>query len=141
MARADLHCHSKFSNHPSEWFLKRLGSAESYTAPEFVYASAKARGMRFVTVSDHNRIEASLELVEKYPDEAFTGVESMVYFPDNRAKVHILLWGLTPAQFDEVERAIAFQEREPERYARMRRSARDRVIADRDWERILTGLL
>ncbi|MCC6158905.1 MAG: glycosyltransferase [Deltaproteobacteria bacterium] len=104
MMRADLHCHSRFSNHPSEWFLKRLGSAESYTDPDFVYSSAKARGMRFVTVTDHNRIEASVYLRDRFPGEAFTGVESTVYFPDNRAKVHILLWGFTEEDFAEIER-------------------------------------
>jgi glycosyltransferase involved in cell wall biosynthesis len=31
MAKADLHLHSKYSNHPSEWFLQRLGASESYT--------------------------------------------------------------------------------------------------------------
>ncbi len=104
MMRADLHCHSRFSNHPSEWFLKRLGSAESYTEPDFVYAAAKARGMRYVTVTDHNRIEASVYLRDRHPTEAFTGVESTVYFPDNRAKVHILLWGFSEEEFAEVER-------------------------------------
>ncbi|MCB1153946.1 glycosyltransferase [bacterium] len=103
MAKADLHCHSKFSNHPEDWFLKRLGSSESYTQPEFVHEATKARGMDFVTITDHNRIEASLILKEQHPDKAFTGVESTVYFPENRAKVHILLWGFSEAQFKTVQ--------------------------------------
>ncbi|MCS1407049.1 MAG: hypothetical protein M2R45_00205 [Verrucomicrobia subdivision 3 bacterium] len=27
---ADLHVHSNYSNHPSEWLLRRIGSAECY---------------------------------------------------------------------------------------------------------------
>ncbi|MFO7577919.1 MAG: hypothetical protein R6W66_09360 [Pelovirga sp.] len=38
--------------------------------------------MDFVTITDHNRIKASLELVEKYPDRCFSGVESTAAFPE-----------------------------------------------------------
>lgn len=41
MAKADHHVHSKFSNHPSEWFLQRIGASESYTDPEFINRTAK----------------------------------------------------------------------------------------------------
>ncbi len=104
MSRADLHVHSKFSNHPSEWFLQRLGASESYTEPEFIYHSAKERGMNFVTVTDHNNLEASLLLVEKYPHDCFTGVESTAYFPEDGCKVHILIYGFTERQFEEIQR-------------------------------------
>lgn len=37
MARADLHCHSVYSEHPSEWFLQRLGAAGSiFIVPTFI---------------------------------------------------------------------------------------------------------
>jgi len=65
MTKADLHIHSKYSNHPAEWFLQRLGASESYTEPEFIYQLAKERGMDFVTVTDHNRIDASLILKDE----------------------------------------------------------------------------
>ena len=50
MAQIDLHVHSKYSNHPSEWFLQRLGASESYTEPETIYKLARQRGMDFVTI-------------------------------------------------------------------------------------------
>jgi glycosyltransferase involved in cell wall biosynthesis len=65
MTKADLNIHSKYSNHPAEWFLQRLGASESYTEPEFIYQLAKERGMDFVTVTDHNRIDASLILKDE----------------------------------------------------------------------------
>lgn len=104
MAKADLHCHSKFSNHPTEWFLQRLGSAESYTEPEFIYRTMKARGMDFVTVTDHNKMDASLILNEKYPEDTFTGVESTVYFPEDGCKIHCLVYGLNEGQFTEIQK-------------------------------------
>jgi len=103
MTKADLHVHSKYSNHPSEWFLQRLGASESYTEPELIYQLAKERGMDFVTVTDHNRIEGSLILKQRYPAECFTGVESTAYFPEDGCKVHLLIYGFDERQFEEIQ--------------------------------------
>jgi predicted metal-dependent phosphoesterase TrpH len=73
MARADLHVHSRYSHHASEWFLQRIGAAESYTAPEEVYRLARERGMDFVTITDHNQYKGSLQLQEKHPERCFSG--------------------------------------------------------------------
>ena len=104
MAQVDLHVHSKYSNHPSEWFLQRLGASESYTEPDTIYKTARKRGMDFVTVTDHNRIKASLELVKKHPKRCFTGVESTAYFPEDNCKVHILIYGLDREQFARIQK-------------------------------------
>ena len=104
MIRADLHAHSKYSEHPSEWFLQRLGAQESYVEPEFIYKTAKSRGMDLVTITDHNRIEGSIILQHLHPDDTFTGVESTVYFPEDDCKVHILVYGLTERQFDDIQK-------------------------------------
>jgi glycosyltransferase involved in cell wall biosynthesis len=104
MAKADLHCHSKFSNHPTEWFLQRLGSAESYTEPEFIYRTMKERGMDFVTVTDHNKMDASIMLNERFPEDTFTGVESTVYFPEDGCKIHCLVYGLNETQFNTIQK-------------------------------------
>lgn len=105
MSRADLHVHTKFSDHPSEWFLKRLGASESYTEPEVAYATAKARGMDFVAVTDHNTIEGALELQAAHPDDVIVGVEATTYFPEDGCKVHVLVWGLDEADFAGVQEA------------------------------------
>lgn len=104
MAKADLHVHTCFSAHPSEWFLQRLGTRESYTCPDEVYATAKQQGMSFVTVTDHNDITASLRLREKHPEDVFTGVEVTTYFPEDGCKIHVLVWGLDPTQFGIIDR-------------------------------------
>jgi len=99
MARVDLHVHSKYSNRPSEWFLQRLGASESYTEPEAIYRIARSRGMTFVTITDHNCMRASLELVDRYPDHCFSGVEVTSYFPEDGCKIHLLVFGLDQDQF------------------------------------------
>jgi glycosyltransferase involved in cell wall biosynthesis len=104
MAKVDLHVHSCYSDHPSEWFLQRLGANESYTNPETVYAAAKAQGMDFVTLTDHNDIRGALALRERHPDDTFISVEATCYFPEDGCKVHILVYDLDQAAFAELER-------------------------------------
>jgi glycosyltransferase involved in cell wall biosynthesis len=104
MAKVDLHVHSKYSDSPSEWFLQKLKVAESYTTPEFIYKTAKDRGMDFVTITDHNRIDGAFILKEKYPQEVFTGVEVTTQFPEDGCQVHILIYGLTEFEFKEILR-------------------------------------
>lgn len=103
MAKVDLHVHSRYSEHPSEWFLQRIGASESYTEPETVYRTAIERGMDFVTLTDHNRIEGALLLKEMYPDRVFTGVEVTAYFPEDGCKAHILVYGLTENDFNRIQ--------------------------------------
>jgi glycosyltransferase involved in cell wall biosynthesis len=102
--KADLHVHSRYSEHPDEWFLQRLGAAESYTDPETVYRLAKEKGMDYVTITDHNRIQGALLLKERYPNEVIVGVESTAYFPEDKCKIHILLYGITPEHFEVVQK-------------------------------------
>lgn len=103
MKKADLHVHSRYSEHPSEWFLQRVGAAESYTAPETVYAQAIAQGMDFVTVTDHNCVAGALALQRAHPERVFTGVETTTYFPEDGCKIHILIYGLDEDQFRAIE--------------------------------------
>ena len=103
MAKADLHIHSKYSDHPSEWFLQRLGARESYTDPEYIYKTMKEQGMDFITLTDHNEIEGSMILKAKYPDKVFTGVESTVYFPEDDCKIHLLIYDITESEFKEIQ--------------------------------------
>jgi glycosyltransferase involved in cell wall biosynthesis len=62
------------------------------------------KGLDFVTLTDHNTMEGSLYLKEKYPDRVFTGVESTAYFPEDECKIHILIYGLSDAQFRMIEK-------------------------------------
>ncbi len=104
MAKIDLHVHSKYSEHPSEWFLQRLGAGESYTDPEYIYREQKSRGMDFITITDHNKIEGALILKAKYPEEVIVGVEATSYFPEDSCKIHILIYGINEAQFYEIQK-------------------------------------
>lgn len=103
MAKIDLHLHSKYSEMPSQWFMKKFSALECYTEIEDVYKIATSRGMDFITITDHNRIDGALKLKEKYPDKVIVGVESSVKFPESDHSIDLLLYGITPEQFEEIE--------------------------------------
>ena len=101
-ARADLHVHSKHSNRPTEYLLRRLGAAESYREPLAIYRTARERGMDFVTITDHDAISGALEIA--HLPGTFVSVESTVAFPEDGCQIHLLVFGITEPQFDEIER-------------------------------------
>ncbi|MCL2124222.1 MAG: hypothetical protein FWH34_09030 [Desulfovibrionaceae bacterium] len=96
----DLHVHSKFSVRPSQWILQKLGCAESYALPQDIYAIAKARGMNYVTITDHNTINGSLEIA--HLPETFISEEITTYFPEDNCKIHVLAWGITEKQHADI---------------------------------------
>ena len=99
--RADLHVHSKYSNRPSAWFLRRIGAPESFVEPTEVYRRARERGMDFVTISDHNRIEGAAEIA--HLPGTFISCEVTTYFPEDRCKIHLLVFGLDEETFRYVD--------------------------------------
>ncbi len=102
MAKADLHVHSKYSDHPSTWGHKVYNSPESFTEIETVYLQAKMRGMDFVTITDHDDIRGSLELVASYPQDSFVSCEVTTYFPEDGCKAHVLVFGIDELQYNRI---------------------------------------
>jgi glycosyltransferase involved in cell wall biosynthesis len=101
VSKADLHVHSKFSDRPSEWFLRRIGAPESYVEPLQIYRSCKAAGMDYVTISDHNCICGALEIA--HLPGVFLSSELTTYFPENGCKIHCLVSGITERSFAEMQ--------------------------------------
>jgi len=100
-SKCDVHVHSKHSDRPSEWFLRRIGSPESFADPLDIYRRAQARGMDFVTISDHNCIRGCLEIA--HLKGTFISSEITTYFPEDGCKVHLLVLGIGEAQFRMIQ--------------------------------------
>lgn len=100
LAKADLHLHSKASNKPGGWFSKLINCPESYAEPAEIYERLKDRGMTFVTITDHNTINGVLEIAH-LPD-VFISCEYTVKFPEELAKVHVLVYGMTEKDHEEL---------------------------------------
>lgn len=100
-AKVDLHVHSKYSDRPSEWFLRRIGAPESFIEPADLYRTCRDRGMDFVTLSDHNTIDGALEIA--HLPGTFLSVEATTYFPEDGCKIHCLIFGITEKWFREIQ--------------------------------------
>jgi glycosyltransferase involved in cell wall biosynthesis len=102
VSKADLHVHSKYSNRPSEWFLRRIGAPESFMEPMDIYNACKVSGMDYVTISDHNCIGGACEIA--HLPGTFISSELTTYFPENGCKIHCLVSGITEKQFHEMSK-------------------------------------
>jgi len=100
--KVDMHVHSIYSERPVDGPLSYIGCMESYTDPETIYRKCKQQGMDLVTITDHNRIDGVMELIANYPEDVITGVEATTYFPEDGCKIHLLIYGFTPAQFQTI---------------------------------------
>jgi glycosyltransferase involved in cell wall biosynthesis len=100
VSRCDLHLHSKFSDRSEDWLFRRFDFPDSYSDPNELYARAKAAGMDFVTITDHDTIEGCLT-ISQLPN-TFLSEQVTTYFPHDPCKVTLLVWGITEAQHLEI---------------------------------------
>jgi glycosyltransferase involved in cell wall biosynthesis len=98
----DTHVHSAASSAPVVPILGPLGVPESYSPPEKIYDLAKSRGMDLVTITDHDTIAGAMSLVERGFQNFVVGEEVTVHFPEDRCKLHVVVWCLTPELHDEI---------------------------------------
>jgi glycosyltransferase involved in cell wall biosynthesis len=100
MPRADLHIHSKYSDRPTNFFLKKLGSPESLTEPEAAYLVAKRRGMDYIALTDPDTLAGYHELA--HHGDVIPGVETTVAFPEDDCKVKLIVLGLDDDQLQKI---------------------------------------
>jgi len=99
--RADLHCHSRASETSRLGVQRALGLPECATPPQEVLELALARGMDFVTITDHDTIDGVLEIADD--PRVFVSVELTCGFRDEPQAVHVLCYGITPDQFGRLQ--------------------------------------
>src|SRR5687767_3553217 len=100
--RIDLHCHSEASNKAAEAALNAISCPECYSRPDEVYAQAKRRGMDFVTITDHDSINGVCRIAGR-PD-VLVGEELTCWFPEDDCKMHVLVYGISRDEHDELQR-------------------------------------
>ncbi len=89
-----MHVHSSASELSKLGVQRSLALPECATDPTEVYEQAKARGMDFVTITDHDTIDGVLQIAER-PD-TFISEELTVAFKGEPQAVHVLCYGITP---------------------------------------------
>jgi glycosyltransferase involved in cell wall biosynthesis len=98
--KADLHVHSRYSNKPSIWALRKLNCPESFTDPLQIYKAARKKDMQFVTITDHNSISGALEIA--HLPGSFISCEVTTYLPDDGCKLHVIALDITEAQYADI---------------------------------------
>lgn len=98
--KADLHLHSSHSNKPTYWAMRKFNCPESYTSPRHLHQAALARGMDYVTITDHNSISGALEIA--HLPNTFISCEITTHFPENGCKIHVVALHITEVQFSEI---------------------------------------
>ncbi|HWH10435.1 MAG TPA: glycosyltransferase [Solirubrobacteraceae bacterium] len=96
--RVDMHVHSTASQYSKLGVQRSLGLPECATPPEQVYELAKRRGMDFVTITDHDTIAGCLKL--EHLDDTFLSEELTAWFRGEPQAVHVLCYGITPADHE-----------------------------------------
>ncbi len=99
--KVDLHLHSRYSERAPEWLFRRVGLAESYSEPKALYDSLRGRGMSFVTITDHHRIEGCLEIAER--PGVFLSEQVSARFPEDRCVVQMLVWGINEEEHRDLQ--------------------------------------
>src|SRR5437588_11971038 len=56
--------------------------------------------MDFVTITDHDCIDGCLAIADK--SQTFISEQVSTYFPQDPCKIHALVWGITPAQHQDI---------------------------------------
>ncbi|MEY2504889.1 MAG: hypothetical protein QOG27_1169, partial [Verrucomicrobiota bacterium] len=100
MSLCDLHIHSRFSARSEEWLFRRFDFPDSYSDPRELYRLLRERGMDFVTITDHDTIEGSLQIADL--SHTFISEEVTTFFPLDPCKIHLLVWGITESQHSEI---------------------------------------
>ncbi len=88
-----MHVHSTASELSKLGIQRSLSLPECATEPAEVYELAKARGMDFVTITDHDTVAGVLQ-ISHLPD-VFVSEELTVSFRNEPQKVHVLCYGIS----------------------------------------------
>ncbi|MDQ3348808.1 MAG: PHP domain-containing protein [Acidobacteriota bacterium] len=99
--KLDTHVHTHYSGFSTIKPLDRI-MRESYNTVEGIYRIAKARGMDLVAITDHDTIEGALTIADR-PDVVI-GCEVTGVFPNDGARVHLGVLGLTECHHREIQR-------------------------------------
>ncbi len=102
--KMDMHVHSCFSVEP----VPRVSKVNfrPQETPEEIYQRAKAAGMDFVTITDHDTIDGCLDFLDRHPEakDFVVGEEVSTQLPKSKLTVHINVYGHNEAQHRELQR-------------------------------------
>ena len=103
MSKCDLHLHSRHSARSEEWLFRRFDFPDSCSDPRELRQRLLNGGMDFFTITDHDTIDGCLEISDL--PQSFISEQVTTYFPQDPCKIHLLVWGISPAQHNDIVQA------------------------------------
>jgi predicted metal-dependent phosphoesterase TrpH len=102
--KMDMHVHSSFSVEPIPGVSGVMFSPKE--TPDELYERAKASGMDFVTITDHDTIDGCLDFLARHPGvrDFIVGEEVSTQLPNSGLTVHINVYGHDRRQHLELQR-------------------------------------
>lgn len=101
--KMDLHCHDHNSNVPDELLGRILNVPETWLPTKSLLRTLGRHGMDAFTITNHNNARSCFELLEKGHD-ILVGAEFSCMVPDFQVGIHVLTYGFTPSQEEELNR-------------------------------------
>jgi hypothetical protein len=99
--RIDLHCHDFNSDVPDELLGRILRCPETWVTSETVLRRLEEAGQRVFTITNHNNARSCWALLEKGVD-VLSGAEFTCRLPENDASIHVLAFGFSPSQEEQL---------------------------------------
>jgi len=105
--KSDLHLHTSFSG----WRrLHLIDAQDCYVGPDEAFATARERGMDFVTFTDHDTIDGALDFLSRHPEEeprVIVGEEVEVRLAGSGRWIHLNVYGVDERTHDDLTRLRA----------------------------------
>jgi glycosyltransferase involved in cell wall biosynthesis len=99
----DFHLHSRASNVTDYYAANAFAIPESYSDPLKLHPLLKSRGMKLVTLTDHNSIDGVRAMLDAGLPDVFISAEMTTTFEDG-CNVHVTIANVTEKQFAEANR-------------------------------------
>ncbi len=99
----DLHCHDHHSDVPDELLGRILHWPETWVSTNEVRDVLARNGMDGLTITNHNNARSCWELLERGVD-VLAGAEFTCFIPEHEVHIHVLTYGFTPAQEEQLFR-------------------------------------
>jgi len=99
--KIDLHCHDLNSDVPDELWGRILGLPETWLKTKKLVKRLKKNGCDVVTVTNHNNARSCWALLDEGYD-VLVAAEFTCYFPEYELFVHVLAYGFTQEQENEL---------------------------------------
>ncbi|MBF0472403.1 MAG: glycosyl transferase family 1, partial [Nitrospirae bacterium] len=99
--RIDLHCHDHNSSEPDELWGRILRLPETWLETEALTACLKNHGSDVITITNHNNALSCWDLIGRGHD-ILTGAEFTCTFPELEIKIHVLIYGFSYEQEQEL---------------------------------------